>query len=49
MNKLHEGQGMPRGMFVKTTPMIFFENTPREKSISVRNEKKDNHHLLITY
>ena len=49
MNKLQGGQGMARGMFVKTTPMIILENTPREKSISVRNEKKANHHFLITY
>ena len=40
---------MPKVMFSKTTPMIFFENTTREKSISVRNEKKANHHFIITY
>ena len=49
MNKLQGGQGMPRGMFVKTTSMIILENMPREKSTYVRNEKKDNHHFLITY
>ena len=49
MDKIQGGQGMPRGMFVKATPVIFFENTPREKSISVRNEKKANHHFIITY
>ena len=49
MNKLQGGQGMQRGMFVKTTLMIILENMPREKSTYVRNEKKANHHFLITY
>ena len=49
MNKLQGGQGMQRGMFVKTTSMIILENMPRGKSTYVRNEKKANHHFLITY
>jgi hypothetical protein len=48
MNKLQGGQGVPRGTFVKTFPMMFAENRAGTKTISARNKRKTSHHILIT-
>jgi hypothetical protein len=48
VKKLQRGQGVLRDTFVKTVPMMFFESTADTNTIFARNNRKTNHHVLIT-